>query len=36
VLTLNSETAVRPARGPLGFEIAVREFTDYAAVELEA
>jgi hypothetical protein len=36
VLTLSSEMAVRPARGPLGFEIAVREFTDYAVVELEA
>jgi hypothetical protein len=36
VLTLSSEMAVRPARGPLGFEIPVREFTDYAVVELEA
>jgi hypothetical protein len=36
VLTLSSEMAVRPARGPLGLEIPVREFTDYAVVELEA
>jgi hypothetical protein len=36
VFTLSSEMAVRPARGPLGFEIPVREFTDYAVVELEA
>jgi hypothetical protein len=36
VLTLSAEMAVRPARGPLGFEIPVREFTDYAVVELEA
>jgi len=36
VATLNGETAVQPVKGPLGMEIAVREFTDYAVVELEA
>jgi hypothetical protein len=36
VLTLNGETAVQPVKSQLGVEIAVREFTDYAVVELEA
>jgi hypothetical protein len=36
VVTLAGEMAVQPARGQLGAGIAVREFADYAAVELEA
>ncbi len=36
VYTLESETTVKGARGELGVEIAVGEFTSYAAVELEA
>jgi hypothetical protein len=36
VCTLTAEKAVRAAKGSLGFEIPVGEFTDYAAVELEA
>ena len=35
VVTLAGEKAVQPARGQLGTEIAVPEFTDYAEVELE-
>jgi hypothetical protein len=36
VVTLNGATAVQPVKGQLGTEIGVREFTDYAVVELEA
>ena len=36
LVTLDRQTTVQPTRGPLGTEIAVPEFTDYAAVELEA
>jgi hypothetical protein len=36
ICTLTAEKAVRAARGSLGFEIPVGEFTDYAAVVLEA
>jgi hypothetical protein len=36
VLTLDAERAVRPVKGQMGIEIPVGEFTDYAAVTLEA
>jgi len=36
VYTLESETVVKPVKGQLGVEIPVGEFSDYAAVELEA
>lgn len=36
VLTLDGECVVQPVRGQLGIEIPVNEFTDYAAVTLEA
>jgi hypothetical protein len=36
IYTLESETTVKAARGELGVEIAVGEFTSYAAVEVEA
>ena len=35
MLTLTAAATLQPARGPLGTEIAVPEFTDYAEVELE-
>lgn len=36
VYTLESEKVIRPVRGELGIEVAVGEFSSYAAVELEA
>jgi hypothetical protein len=36
VYTLESEKVVRPVRGELGIEVAVGEFSSYAAVEVQA
>ena len=36
VYTLESERVVRPVRGELGIEVAVGEFSSYAAVEVQA
>ena len=36
LLTLESERAVKPVKGRIGIEIPIPEFTDYAALALEA